>query len=315
MKKHIKNLALLGILVTGFIIGANKLISGISSMNDNLPIGRGKFYNWKYGKVYYTKTGKGSPILLIHDLQVISSSYEWNKIIQKLSRNHTVYAVDLLGCGRSEKPNITYSNFLYVQFVNEFIRKVIGSKTAVIATGKSLSFTIMACQMEEANFDKIIGISPCDLYNIAKTPGKRKNLLKFLIELPVYGTLTYHLNTSKKRITNKMTDDYFYKSHLVSKNDINAYYKAAKLYDGQGKYLLASIKSNYTNINIIPAIQKINQSICLIGGKEHPYMSDMIEEYIEYNPAIEAAYISNTSYLPQLESPDRFVELINILLN
>lgn len=314
MKKHIKNLALLGFIVTGLIIGINKLVNIISNMNDNLPIGKGKFYNWKYGDIYYSKTGKGKPILLVHDLNVSSSSYEWSKIIQKLSRTNTVYAIDLLGCGRSDKPNLTYSNYLYVQLINEFIKKVIGSRTTVIATGKSLSFIIMACQMEEENFEKIIGVSPCDIFDIAKTPNKRKNILKLLMDLPVFGTFTYNLITCKKRITDKMVDEYYFKSHLVSKDTINAYYKAAKNYDGHGKYLLASIKSNYTNINIIPAVEKINQSICLIGGKEHPYMNDIIDEYKEYNPAIESAYIANTDYLPQLESPDKFVELINIIL-
>lgn len=314
MKKHIKNLALLGFIVTGLIIGINKLVNVISNTNDNLPIGKGKFFNWKYGDIYYTKSGKGKPILLVHDLNVCSSSYEWKKVIQKLSRTNTVYAIDLLGCGRSDKPNLTYSNYLYVQLMNEFIKKVIGSRTTVIATGKSLSFTIMACQMEEENFNRIIGVSPCDIYDMAKTPNKKKNILKFLMEFPVFGTFTYNLVTSKKCVTDKMVDEYFYKSHLVSKEDINAYFKAAKTYDGCGKYLLASIKSNYTNINIIPAVEKINQSICLIAGKEHPYMNDIIEEYKEYNPSIEAAYIANTDYLPQLESPDKFVELINIIL-
>ena len=48
--------------------------------------------------------------------------------------------------------------------------------------------------------------------------------------------------------------------------------------------------------------------------KEHPYMNDIIEEYQELNSSIEDAYIANTSYLPQLESPEKFVELIQILI-
>ena len=134
MKKHIKNSALLLCIVAGLIIVINKLISVFSHMTDHLPTGGGKYYHWKYGNIYYTKSGKGKPVLLIHDLDSTSSSYEWEAVIKKLSEDHTVYAIDLLGCGRSEKPNMTYTNYLYVQLVNDFIHAVIGEKTDVIAT-------------------------------------------------------------------------------------------------------------------------------------------------------------------------------------
>ena len=91
-----------------------------------------KYYHWKYGNIYYTKSGKGKPVLLIHDLDPTASSYEWKAVTKKLAENHTVYAIDLLGCGRSEKPNMTYTNYLYVQLMNEFISNVINEKTDVI---------------------------------------------------------------------------------------------------------------------------------------------------------------------------------------
>ena len=173
MKKHIKNSALLLCIVSGLIIIINKLISVFSHMTDYLPSG-GKYYHWKYGNIYYTKSGKGKPVLLIHDLDPTASSYEWKAVTKKLAENHTVYAIDLLGCGRSEKPNMTYTNYLYVQLMNEFISNVINEKTDVIATGDSLSFVVMACQMESKYYDHIVGVCPTDLYELAKAPGRRK---------------------------------------------------------------------------------------------------------------------------------------------
>lgn len=315
MKKHIKNFVLLTAIVSVLIVITNKLINIISNLKDDLPIGGGKYYKWKYGNIYYTKNGKGKPVLLIHDLDVTSSSYEWNRVIKKLSVNNTVYAIDLLGCGRSDKPNLTYTNYLYVQLINDFIKNIIEKRTDVIATGDSLSFVIMGCQMEPEFYNKLIGITPTDLYELAKSPGKRKNLLKFAIELPVLGTFIYNLAERKNQIIDMMVNDYFYKGHLVSTQIINAYYQAAHNGNGNGRYLLASIKSYYTNINIVSALKKINNSICLIGGKEHPFISEVIDDYKKFNPSIEDAYISNTSCLPQLESPEKFVNLINIIIN
>ena len=67
------------------------------------------YYNWKFGNIYYKKEGTGSPVLLIHDLNHYSSSMEWDKVIGTLSKEHTVYTIDLLGCGKSDKPAITYT--------------------------------------------------------------------------------------------------------------------------------------------------------------------------------------------------------------
>ena len=41
--------------------------------------------------------GKGSPILLIHDMLPGGSGYEWGKIEDDLALEHTVYNLDLPG--------------------------------------------------------------------------------------------------------------------------------------------------------------------------------------------------------------------------
>ncbi len=314
MNKKLRNAALIGTATVGAIAGINKLISVMAEANDDLPEGHGKYYEWKYGKIYYTKSGKGNPLLLVHDLNVASSAYEWSRVVGKLSHKRTVYTLDLLGCGRSDKPNLTYTNYIYVQLINEFIRKVIGAKTDVVATGDSFSFVVMACNMEPTNFGKLIGVSPCDLFEMCRTPGRQKNAMKYVIDSPVIGTGLYNMDTAMPNISMKATHRFFHKGNKVPAEMKKAYYKAAKNGDGGGKYLLASIKSHYTNINIIPALQKINNSVCLIGGRQNPLINDIFDEYAEYNPSIEEAYIADSNYLPQLEAPDKFVELLLILL-
>lgn len=314
MKKKIKNFTLLMAIAVFILFLINKLINIFANMKEHLPRGNGKFFTWRYGDIYYIKKGKGKPILLIHDMDPSSSAYEWHKIIHQLSKTNTVYAIDLLGCGRSDKPNLTYTNYLYVELITDFIHEIIGEKTDVITTGASLSFVVMACQLEQKIFNKIIGVSPADLYELAKSPTKHNIIIKAMIEFPIIGTLIYNILMSKNALLRIMMDEYYYKEYLVSNQMLNSYHHSAHMQNGQGKYLLASINSHYTNINIVPALKKINHSICLIGGKEHPFMSDIIDDYISFNPAIESAYIANTKYLPQLESPEKFVELLNIVL-
>ncbi len=313
-RKFIKNFALVIIIAIVLIILINKLVNKVANMKEHLSADNGHFFNWRYGEIFYTKKGKGSPVLLIHDLHPASSAYEWNRTISRLAEKHTVYALDLLGCGRSEKPNLTYTNYMYVQLVNDFIANVISEKTDVIATGASASFVIMACQMESKYYKKIIAVSPEDVYKLAQSPSKTSNILKYLMEMPVIGSLIYNILMSKNSILDMMIDNYYYKDHLISNKLLLTYYHSAHLGDGNGKYLLSSINSHYTNVNIIPSLKRVNNSIILVTGKEHEFMDDIVEDYLFYNPAIETASIPNTKYLPQLEAPDRFVKLVDILL-
>ena len=127
----------------------NKYIKVSATSKKLLSHPEPSIYKWRLGDIYYTKKGDGKPILLIHDTLPGASGYEWSEIEEKLAEDHTVYTVDLLGCGRSDKPGITYTNFVYVQMICDFIRKIIGQKTDIIASGFSSSFVIMACHNEK----------------------------------------------------------------------------------------------------------------------------------------------------------------------
>lgn len=37
---------------------------------------KGDFYDFKYGRIYYTRQGQGAPLILLHNLDTNSSGYE-----------------------------------------------------------------------------------------------------------------------------------------------------------------------------------------------------------------------------------------------
>lgn len=124
---------------------------------------------WKHS-LY--KEGSGKPILLIHDLSPASSGYEWKEFARRLAKDRTVYTIDLLGFGRSEKPNLTYTNYLYVQLISDFIKSEIGHRTDVAATGDSSSIAVMACSNSPELFDRLLLINPESLLSSSLVPGK-----------------------------------------------------------------------------------------------------------------------------------------------
>ena len=155
----------------------NKFVYFSATLDNLLSNPSGSYYNWKFGNIYYTKSGEGKPVLLIHNLSTFSSGYEWHLIKEKLAKTNTVYCIDLLGCGRSDKPNLIYTNYLYVQLITDFIKRVIGEKCDVIASGESGSFAVAACQNNPEIIDQIVMVNPSDIHHLAKSPSKRTKTL------------------------------------------------------------------------------------------------------------------------------------------
>lgn len=307
MNKKVKKIITFAALSGAAIYVINKFIDYAASYRGLTLDDDENYYTWRNGTIFYQKKGTGSPLLLIHDLNPIASSYEWSYLIDKLSESHTVYAIDLLGCGKSDKPSSSYINYLYVQLVNDFIQDVIQEKTDLLVTGESFSFAVMAARMNEDHIGKITAINPADITYNVQSPTRCSELLKHIIELPLIGTFFYNLETSAKSINKQFTEKYYYDTAKISVNLTDTYYETAHLQKSNGKYLYASILGNYTNINIIHALKVISNPIHFIITDS---ISDDIKDYLDYNNNITIDHISKAGYLPQLEKPEEVIALL-----
>lgn len=318
MKRHKYKIITTGILftiATAIIHFINHLISTTAVIKDLLKSTASNYYNWRFGKIYYTKQGTGSPVLLIHDLTVYSSAYEWESLVKHLSQTHTVYCMDLPGCGRSDKQHITYTNYLYVQAVSDFIKNVIHEKTDVITSGFSGSFTILACHNENELFGKILMINPPELSKLNKIPTKRSKLYKSFIELPVFGTLIYNMITCQSNVQLLFTENYLYNPFHIKAEWLDTYYEAAHKGMGSARFLFSSILGGYTNNNISHALKNLNNSIFIIEGESESQKDEVLSQYVELNPAIETYTLENTKHLPQLEAPEKLFDCLSIFLD
>lgn len=219
----------------------------------------------------------------------------------------------MLGCGKSDKPNFTYTNFLYVQLVTDFINNVIGEKADIIVTGNSCSFVLMACHNNDEIIDKILLINPPSISSISKVPTKRTKMLKFIINIPFIGTLLFNLLHSKDSIEQTFMTEYFYTPQFVDDEIVKTYCESAQISKTQSKYLFASIKGKYTTANITECLTHIDNSIFILVGSGNPTYKEYAQQYQSYTPAIEVQTIKKAKYLPQLEVPEKVLEQIKIL--
>ena len=304
--------AILTATATGIVHVMNKVIAASACLKEMLDTGNRHYYHWRFGDIYYTKKGKGSPILLLHDMLPGGSGYEWSRIEDELALEHTVYNIDLLGCGRSEKPGITYTNFVYVQIICDFIKNVIREKTDVIVSGYSGSFVVMACHNEKQLFNKIMMVNPVSLASLKQMPGKKEKLLRKCLEIPVFGTLVYHMVVSRSAVNDDFIENYAFDPFHPDRELQDAYYEAAHRGGCYAKNVYANKASKYMNIDITRGLKEIDNSLYIVEGEAENNGEAIVEAYQNVNPSVEVATLKETKHFPHVEAPEQFLEQVGI---
>ncbi len=186
----------------------------------------GEYYHWKQGDFFYQKIGGGlgRPILILHSLSPDQSAAQCKSLALSLSEKRTVYTMDLLGCGRSAKPPVTYSNFLYVLQTVECVEKIIGQPVHLVAVGNSAEIAIAAARYQPEDFYQITLVDPPREGERKKVPDTESRFRKKLIEVPILGTLLYNI----------------------------AFYQSAEAHMGgeDARYLYASMEGRYTDYDV-----------------------------------------------------------------
>lgn len=308
----IKSLIKTSALTTGVLYCANKLVESnlIATLSTKTS---GKYYHWSHGNIYYRVCGQGSPLLLIHDLHAFSSGYEWTQVMNQLASNHTVYVPDLIGCGRSDKPGIIYTNYFYVQMIQGFVKDVIGEKTDVIASGLSSSFVIMANATDKDLFNDITILNPKSIKYLKTTPDQKAKFLVKLFQLPVIGKSLYYFAASKSNIDYYLTENCFYSPFKVTPAITKAYYTASHASLGKGKMLFASLIGNYLNIDISKALEKAENRIFLITGEQLDNRQAIESSYRKLNKNIISFSVPKSKSLPQLEEPEQTLRVLHLI--
>lgn len=100
-------------------------------------------WTWKGHKIQYTVMGVGKPLLLIHGFG--ASIGHWQKNIPVLAEKYRVFAIDLLGFGGSDKPELDYDLQLWQQQIKDFWSEQIKEPTVFVGNsiGGLLSLMII----------------------------------------------------------------------------------------------------------------------------------------------------------------------------
>ena len=99
-------------------------------------------------KLHYVDEGEGTTFLFIHGNP--TSCYLWRNIIPFVSKENRAVALDLIGMGKSAKPDISYKMIDHCKYVNAFIKKL-ALKNVVLVLHDWGSFIGLKYAMENSS--------------------------------------------------------------------------------------------------------------------------------------------------------------------
>ena len=107
MNKTLKTLLWAGAGAAALAAVNNVPFANADALSNELG-GEGRFWPGPFGDVFYTRQGKGRPVVLLHGIYEGASGYEWRKNFDPLSEHFAVYAPTgwALDCRTSRALNI-----------------------------------------------------------------------------------------------------------------------------------------------------------------------------------------------------------------
>lgn len=101
-----------------------------------------RIWRWNNYLIQYTVAGnEGPPVLLVHGFGAFLEHYRDN-IYELAEGGNQVWAITLLGFGKSEKPNIVYTELMWAELLRDFIVEVVGKPVHIV--GNSIGGYIVA---------------------------------------------------------------------------------------------------------------------------------------------------------------------------
>lgn len=111
------------------------------------------------GSAVVVKRGSGPPVLLLHGIPL--SVLTWRHNIGPLSESCTVYAVDMRGYGRSDKPrDADYSVPGLARFVRDLVDRLELPKVSMVGSSFGCAVAITFADMFPERADKLVLINP-----------------------------------------------------------------------------------------------------------------------------------------------------------
>jgi pimeloyl-ACP methyl ester carboxylesterase len=267
--------------------------------------GETRHYRWKGVDLAYSVAGEGEPLLLVHGVYAGASSFEFRKNFLELSRSFRVYALDLLGCGMSEKPRRRYGPEDITSQIEDFVREEIGGSAHLVASSLSAALVVPAAVRSPRLFKKLVLICPTGYGTLDRPSGRLGDVIYGLFLAPVLGNTLYHAIVSRWGIRYYLGSVAYHNEELVTGDLVEDYYRTSHQHGA--RYFPAAFVSGKLNLGVADLWPRVPHRTLICWGLEaRTTPVHEAQRFVQYNPRSEPRIFKDSALLPHDERADTF---------
>ena len=275
---------------------------------DNLLGGESREMEWRGHRVAYTRHGAGTPVLLVHGIYAGASSYEWRHTVDALAARYTVYALDLLGFGRSARPNVRYTPAMYQAFLADVMAKLGHGPLAVVASSLSAAHVVALAARDPRYIAALALIGPAGVGQLHEASSTGQAATQLLLDAPVVGTAIYNALTSPASVR-EFLEQCYANDRLVTEELVEEYVQNAR--QPGAKHAVSAFVGGRLNVDIRNALRRVRHPLLILWGDQARMNSvQNAHAFRVLKPEAEWALISDAGDLPHDEQPARTNEQI-----
>ena len=269
-------------------------------------------WSWQHAggthRIAWTRRGRGSHVLLVHAIHAAAWSYEWRHVVDRLAERHTVWTLDLLGFGRSDRPDVRYTSALYVALLDAFTREVIDAPCALVGSSLSAAYTVALAARDARRFPALVVVTPCGITHLASTPGPGNDVAQRLIASPLVGTAFFNALVSTPSLK-FFLDKAYATPGWATPELVAAHWRTA--HQPGARFAPAAFVGFALNLNVRDAARRLEQPVLVTWGdraKEVPRTE--LEAYQTEIPHAEVVRFADSASLPHDERAERWAATV-----
>jgi len=216
---------------------------------------------------YYAREGRGRPLVLLHSINAVASAHEMRPIARAFlrDRDRPVYALEWVGFGHSDRPEIDYTPGLLEDQLEHWLERVIRPAGGADVVGLSLGATY-AAEVARRRPDlvrSLVALEPAGLGDESTEIGRGWSRLLFT--LPGVQRAFYDRLTTPEALARFARDNLFTPEFGVPDEYVNFAAETARV-EGAPRPLDDFLSGRMSPDDALETFRRLRQPLLLIHG-------------------------------------------------
>ncbi len=267
-------------------------------------------WTWRGYEIFATElmpqsgTVTADPVLLVHGIYGGSSSFEFRKLAPLLAERRRVVAIDLLGSGLSEMPNLDYGPDLFVDQIVDAVGEFFDGPAVLVGSSLGGAYAIRAAVRIPDRIKRLVVICPTGIEGVLDDePGSVRRFIGGVFRSPLLGETAFNALASKPSLRYFLATQAYADAASITPEVLDQYY--ATTHQPGARYVPANFVGGALNVNVARDLPFVEAPILVLWGAQANRTNPATNaaEFVRLARDGRSVVFPNSAWLPHEECP------------